>query len=55
MNKTKLKPCPFCGGDSLVLIENTVYCIHCLDCKTKGPHGESEKEANELWDQRDEQ
>ena len=30
---TKLKPCPFCGSENLIIRNNYVPCVQCLQCK----------------------
>lgn len=56
---TELKPCPFCGSDSVTTITGGVlgnsYSVTCMDCHVWVDHIEdrmSEEEAIELWNRR---
>ena len=35
-SKIKLKPCPFCGSDAIVFINDGV-CVICTDCGAQTP------------------
>lgn len=50
----KLKPCPFCGNDHVVMSYvpvNQCYAIHCGGCNMVfiSPKGMAEDEIVELW------
>lgn len=60
-----LRPCPFCGGDSLAKLPNDrasagnvgqacldVFYVHCEGCGCDGPVAESESESIAAWNQR---
>lgn len=56
MSDTKLKPCPFCGGEAIVYEDNeydkySIGCKNCCDCEpiTKWTR---KKEAIALWNTR---
>lgn len=54
----KLKPCPFCGGKNIHCADaghkTNMWFIQCEDCGATFPHFDSEKEANEAWNRREE-
>lgn len=54
----ELKPCPFCGADesflSTVKIGEERYMVMCSDCGGRGGSCETEDEAEEAWNQREE-
>ena len=49
----KLKPCPFCGRELLV-VEGWKGCVwvECINCNTEGPDKDTESEAIEAWNKR---
>jgi len=53
---TKLKPCPFCGGTVLELIEpatlQPAYYVACEKCDASGPMAKSQWGASRLWNTR---
>jgi Lar family restriction alleviation protein len=50
---TKLKPCPFCGGDDCVVDTTGFnYYVTCLKCEARGPLEGTKEEAVELWNKR---
>lgn len=50
----ELKPCPFCGGTNLTIINvyGEEYYVDCSTCTTCGPGGETEEEAIKAWNRR---
>lgn len=55
----KLKPCPFCGSDKIIVQEHKCigfddsFGVECLYCKTQSYlFFESKKEAVEAWNRR---
>ena len=59
MNKSELKPCPFCGGEAIRLIDfddeyERVYLesIHCRSCHARVAWQETAEEAAEAWNRR---
>ena len=56
--ENKLKPCPFCGSESISLEEagrNTdVWFIQCEYCGATFPHFDSKEEAMFVWNTRTE-
>lgn len=57
MEKTELRPCPFCGSDDLAAVkvvtpnENKWY-ISCRLCLTNGPFETTRDRAIEMWNLR---
>ena len=49
----KIKPCPFCGGDSYVT-EGDLFAVICftLTCDASGPARDTEAEAIRAWNRR---
>ena len=47
----KIKPCPFCGNDSLEL-SALEHFVCCRKCGNSGPDGADKKEAIRLWNSR---
>ena len=52
----KLLPCPFCGGEATVMLEqgssgNKAYCCFCLDCDAE-TYGDTDDEAVQKWNSR---
>jgi Lar family restriction alleviation protein len=50
-----MKPCPFCGQESLEILDGmftSEIVVECPNCKAEGPHASSEAEAIALWDAR---
>lgn len=54
MAKTKLKPCPFCGGVSYMDggEDDTLFEATCVQCFSSGTPCETVKEATEAWNTR---
>ena len=46
-DETGLKPCPFCGGDELEILDSP--CVFCGICGADGPIGETEDDAIKCW------
>lgn len=53
---TELKPCPFCGGTKVYLMESQQgVCdgyVVCDGCRAEGPCGVTDDEARRLWNER---
>ena len=55
---TKLKPCPFCGGDAKLKSANfygefaTYYRVNCTQCDFHRDHSANKSHAIEIWDTR---
>lgn len=49
---SELKPCPFCQSSDLNMHRALGYFWRCNDCLAEGPIGETQKEADELWNRR---
>ena len=45
MNDTKLKPCPFCGGEAELRYADNYYWVECKKCRTR-----SDEECVESFD-----
>lgn len=52
--EVELKPCPFCGGTTLLMNKGSNCWITCNDCKAEGPYeiGQTEDEAITAWNRR---
>ncbi|MBD2785402.1 restriction alleviation protein, Lar family [Xenorhabdus sp. DI] len=52
--KNKLKPCPFCGDKSVILInpKNDWRYAECLRCRGRGPERYNHDSALAAWNQR---
>lgn len=53
-DESKLKPCPFCGGDELP-VESDTGCgayVRCPKCTTMGPSADNDIEAVQRWNER---
>ena len=49
----ELKPCPFCGGEDLMMVDDDDYFfVGCNTCDTCGPGEGTEEEAIEAWNKR---
>jgi len=62
----KTKPCPHCGSEDVINQKKPIkarnpitlkvlakhYAVWCSDCGAYGPHGDTRKEALELWNKR---
>lgn len=48
----KLRKCPFCNGDAVVVHEFENYGVECVDCKSGTSFFTSEQEAVDLWNNR---
>lgn len=49
----RLKTCPFCGGMGLHHWDpEKGYAITCQRCYIEGPHGDTVKDSEELWNTR---
>lgn len=46
-------PCPFCGDDDITVHHyNEKYYTYCNWCGARGPLGEDEKHALDMWEKR---
>lgn len=56
MSEQKLKPCPFCGGEAVPVVDDeteTMFGIKCFDCGGSiYPEKESLDEAMGAWNRR---
>lgn len=53
MSETKLKPCPFCGGEAKIIgAIGAVFCARCTECGAETQSELSEQQAAELWNRR---
>lgn len=56
MSAPELLPCPFCGGDDLIIVGGPVeddWCaVSCLGCMTVGPHNYTDPHAIAAWNRR---
>ena len=50
MADTKLKPCPFCGGEAHFV--NNDNWIACGDCGAETSYFDTKEEATEAWNRR---
>lgn len=50
----KLKPCPFCGGENIFIMDDMcgLNWASCSSCLTDGPVKNTEKEAVMAWNKR---
>ena len=57
-DETKLegvKPCPFCGGNNLLVdmdVDGNHVFISCNECYTSGPHAINDRRAKDAWNTR---
>ena len=53
---TKLKSCPFCGGEAKMVCDVTcgyeLFRVFCTNCRAQANYGWLEAEAVELWNTR---
>ena len=55
--KEKLKPCPFCGSENIIIEEGPIsggFCATCNSCFALGPWSSCEDEAIKTWNERTE-
>lgn len=52
MSEEKIKACPFCENEKLVISGGSTMWVTCNKCYALGPEAESESEALELWNNR---
>lgn len=57
MDKTELKPCPFCGGEAEMLDGFTLkiphaYFVRCKKCNTESDMYGTKRAAKKHWDRR---
>lgn len=55
--KEELKPCPFCGGEAVLVDSGTdilirCYCISCRNCRCNSDWLKTRKEAIGAWNRR---
>lgn len=54
MQTRKVKPCPFCGHNRIMLMgtgQNSKFYV-CTDCGARGPNGNSRATALSMWNDR---
>ena len=49
---SELKPCPFCGGNRIMVTNWGLWKTWCADCKSETSSYLTEKEAVEAWNRR---
>lgn len=56
---TLLKPCPFCGGDALIMVHGNAgpkkphyFYGNCITCDAEGPPETTAERAHQSWNQR---
>jgi translation initiation factor 2 beta subunit (eIF-2beta)/eIF-5 len=51
----KPEPCPWCKGEDIHITSNgeESYFCYCAECGASGPTGLTEKEAQELWNNKE--
>lgn len=58
MRELELKPCPFCGGTTLTIVDERVneYAVWCESCDAMGPSTDFDErdkfKAVDLWNKR---
>jgi len=56
MSIEPLRPCPFCGSESIDMFEGMVGGVYaaamCRTCHASGPEGSTREEAERLWNAR---
>lgn len=53
MTQDSLKPCPFCGGESVTdFIDDLSHIIECNDCACRTSCGDTPEEAIAAWNRR---
>ena len=54
MKHNDLKPCPFCGGEDVIITEYdaVVVFVQCDNCCATFPHFDSKEEAITAWNRR---
>lgn len=50
--KTKLKPCPFCGGEAELFEGYSLSHVYCINCDAQTDGLKNAKRAVELWNSR---
>jgi len=54
-NTPELKPCPFCGSETICMDEvdrHLPFNAYCFDCSADGPMASTKKEAIAWWNTR---
>ena len=50
--ESKLKPCPFCGGDAILYIDCGYYIAECENCEAMSGEHETAEETIKSWNNR---
>ena len=48
-NMSELRPCPFCGGEAIIVHDNWAFC---LGCKAESGHFKIREQTIEAWNRR---
>ena len=52
MSDTRLRPCPFCGGEAKIVKTSSAIWTKCVDCNASSGCRPTEKEVVEAWNRR---
>ena len=50
--ESKLKPCPFCGGDAILYIDCGYYIAECENCEAVSGEHKTAEETLKAWNNR---
>jgi Lar family restriction alleviation protein len=50
--ESKLKPCPFCGGNAILYIDCGYYIAECENCEAMSGEHKTAEETIEAWNKR---
>ena len=51
-DKEKLKPCPFCGNQEIMLVANGMWACWCTKCFASSGYAISKEDAVKMWNRR---